>query len=441
MQRVLLMGIVVSMPVMGSAVTQTPRVEVLAEEDVYTLTPPNNGSGPLWSYGCTQVARLGRDVFISQMETGEGVPLLANTRWRLLRRTDAGWRMAAEADGYRQREPCSVATTSDRRLFLYVNDSVEPPGTKYGRCEPHLLKFECSKPLVASKIMPSWQGEPHYTDHSYRGFAADRRRHRLLMLNIDAKTSVQNACLLSAKGDTLATGSITFPIRACYPQVALENAAVHVLAIGDIVEPVQEWRAYKFEQTKSAWDYVFRILYYTWTPDITRHGFARPVEIANVDKTAGHIANQDLWISPAGEAYILYTEREVQNGLVRDRFFPGKSIIGSLYLAVVKDGEIRSRRTLIAGAAGSEPGCARFHVAEDGKLYAVVHVTGPEAGDKLMQVYPPIENPPLVAIPLKKPFGAFCLASVRAGNKPSAIIDLHGQTQGNKLSYAQIRIR
>ena len=69
-----------------------PTVEVRVEEDVYDFVSPDNGSGPLWSYGCTVIARSGEDVIVSQMETGEGVPKLCNTRWRLLRREDDGCR-------------------------------------------------------------------------------------------------------------------------------------------------------------------------------------------------------------------------------------------------------------------------------------------------------------------------------------------------------------
>jgi len=425
-----------------TAYSQSPFVEVKAEEDVYTVVSPNNGSGPMWSYGCTSIARLGDSVYVSQMETGEGVPLLCNTRWRLLKREDGKWNLVAEADGYRQREPCSVATTSGSELYLYVNDSTQPPGTKYGNCIPHLVKFMFKDDKFERvDIMPSWVGEPYYTDHSYRGFAADSDAGRLLMLNIDAKTSVQNACLLSSSGKTLAKGAITFPIRACYPQVAVRGDAVHVLAVGDIVEPVEEWRTYKFEQTKREWDYVFRILYYALTPDLTATPFAPPIEIANVDKTAGYIGNQDLWVSPTGEAYIMYTETEVASTLMRDKFFPGKSVIPSLLLAVVKDGAVVSRRVLIAGNETVSPGCARFHVAQDGALFAVLWIGGAHPGNYLMRIQPAQGDVSMIPIPFKKPLGSFSLASVRAGNRPSNVIDILGQASDDTMAYAQVAIR
>jgi hypothetical protein len=174
---------------------------------------------------------------------------------------------------------------------------------------------------------------------------------------------------------------------------------------------------------------------------LAQQDFAPPIEIANVDKTGGYISNQDLWIGPNGEAYVLYSEREVASALLRDKFLPGKSIISSLYLAVVKDGAVLSRRVLIAGTEAREAGCARFHVTKDGTVYAVLFVTGADGGNKLMQIHPSIENPPLVPIPVTKPIGNFCLANVRAGNEPSNIIDLHGPREGNTMAYAQIRMK
>jgi hypothetical protein len=426
----------------NSAATQDLSVRVVIEEDVYTFTSPDNGSGPMWSFGCTTIARLGDRVVVSEMETGEGVPRLCNTRWRLAERTDDGWKVFAEAEGYRQREPCLLATLSDHEFFLNVNDSIMPPGTEYGPCEPHLLAFDLNdlaKP--PRKLMPEWAGEINFTDHSYRGYAADRANRELLMLNIDAKTSTEHWALLTADGETLNNGGIDFPIRACYPQVALRNRAGYLLAISDIVEPNEEWRQYKFEQTGAKWDYVFRILYFTSSPDLMARDFGTPIEIANVDKTGGHISNQDLWISPDGEAYILYTEREVASALIRDRFVPGGSLISSLHLAVVKDGEIVQRKVLVEGTESVQPGHARFQVTPEGKVYALLHINGAEHPNQLMQIYPLLDDPPTVPVPFKTPFGSYLLASERAGNEPSNIIDVYGhQASGTTLSYAQVVI-
>jgi hypothetical protein len=420
-----------------------PPLEVLTEEDVYSYENPENGSGPLWSYGCTQIVRDATRVFVSQFETGKDIPPLCNTRWKLLRRGDDGWDVIAEEEGYRQREPCPLGITGDA-VFLNVNDSMTDPGTHYKPCRPYLLRFGLpgDMPGASTPIMPQWSGDPYFTDHSYRGFAVDRPSSEILMLNVDNRTTIDHAwCYLSAAGETIASGSVHFPFRGCYSQAALSNGAAWVMAISDIVEPVEEWREYKHEQTGRDWDYVFRILYFTWSPDLEREGFSTPIEIANVDETGGHIGNQDLWVSPDGRAYLMYTERGVQSALLRDKFFPERSVLDSLKLVIVKGGKVIERHTLVEGTPERAPFRARFHEARDGKLYAVLSISGAERRNELMQIYPEIQADETVSIPLETPFTSFCLASVRAGNAPSDIIDIFGNSRDPQtLSYAAVRI-
>ncbi len=423
------------------AVADAPTVSVNVEEEVYTLVPPDNGSGPFWSYGCTTILRLKDGVIVSQMETGPDVPKLSNTRWVILRRTEDGWKREAEAEDYLQREPCPLATLDRETFLLNVNDLIVPPRIEYGPARPHLLHFSLKDSKTPSDLQPRWKGEPRFTDHSYRGFAVDPDSGNILMLNIDAETSEQNWALMNGDGETSKNGAITFPIRACYPQVALRGAEAHVLAIGDIREPVQEWAEYKRAQTGRDWDYVFRILYYTYTPDLRGPDFIAPIEVANVDATAGHISNQDLWISPDGSAYILYTQREVQSELMRDKFFPDRSILNSFHLAVVKDGEVVERRLLHEGRPGEEIAWARFHETVDGTVYAVVYVSGETPRNALLPIHPNPDAPEYTILPLKTPFGAFLLANVRAGNLPSNTIDMLGHAgSGTVVSYAEIEI-
>lgn len=416
-------------------------VAVVAEEDVFLFDPPNNGSGPLWSFGNTQIARLGDSVVVCEQQTGKDVPLLCNTRWVLHRRSpDGKWGILAQAEAYRQREPAPVGTTSDNVLSLNVNDSITEPGTKYGNCVPRLMRFTLQDPSNPTVFEPKWVGDPYFTDHSYRGFAVDREDGSALMMNIDAKTSVEHSTLMNAKGESVANGSITFPIRACYPQVALRKNAVHVFAVGDIVEPIQAWREYKFEQTKQNWDYVFRILYYAWTPDLTKEDFRKPIEITNVDATGGATRNQDLWLAPDGDIYLLYTQQEVASALLRDKFFPGKSIIPSLHLAVIRNGEIVRREVLLEGNDKRVPANARFQALPDGRMIVVLSVQGEGPGVKIMRAYPELDRT-LVDVPLTKPIYSFCLATVRAGNVPSNAVDMFGETAPNQYSYAQFTVR
>ena len=265
-----------------------------------------------------------------------------------------------------------------------------------------------------------------------------------------SKATPQNWCHMTKDGQVLSSGRITFNLFAAYPQVALENRAAHMMAISDIPEPNKQWRDYKLKVTGQKFDYAFRELYYSWTPDVASQPFSEPITIANVNKTAGHIVNQDLWIGPEDEAYALYTERKVQSALMRDKFFPGKSILSDLKLAVSRNGSVVGRRLLIEGTDNSQPLHGRFHETPDAQLYALVYMAGPNPVNGLIQVCPPVEDPAMTPVPFESPFSRFCLASKRAGNEPSWIIDVFGDNQGGyavnfaedrPLSYAQVRIR
>ena len=159
-----------------------------------------------------------------------------------------------------------------------------------------------------------------------------------------------------------------------------------------------------------------------------------------MDKTGGYINNQDLWIAPDGSAYLMYREQEVQSALLRDKFVPDGSLIPSIHIAVVKDGTIVDRQLLIEGSETSTPGNARFHATPDGKLYALAYVGG--TGNVLLQVYPKVENPTPIPVPLASPFSSFSLANTRAGCAPSNTIDIFGYAGGGSgvLSYAQLTL-
>lgn len=411
-----------------------PSVEV--EEVVCEYESPNNGAGPLWCYGAPLLVRSGDKVFLSTMETGEDVQPLCNTRWQLWRRDAKGWKIIRQEEKYKEREPCPIIGFNGK-LFLSVNPSLKPPGTRYGACEPHLLEFSV-KDLSkhANKIIPDWAEGATFTDHSYRGVAIDRLSGEILLLNIDAKGGDQFWSFRDKAGNWSRYGRIHFPIRACYPQVSLKEQTGHVLAIGDIVEPNEEWRNYKHEQTGRDWDYVFRRLFYTWTPDITETDFASPIEIDNVDPTGGYIRNQDMWVDDEGVAHILYLKQPVVS-ILRDKFFPDIPLVTSLEYCAVKEGNIANRLTLIKGGegiSGEIPRYGRFHVTDKGRLLLVYR-----AGDenKLMQVLP--EKGKSVSIPLDEPFSTFFTNTERGGSAPSKTIDLFGiGRESHVLRYARV---
>ena len=240
------------------------------------------------------------------------------------------------------------------------------------------------------------------------------------------------------------------PIRVCYPNVVLKHRAVHFCGVSDIVEPYPEWQAYKQQLTGNKWDYDFRRLFYTWTPDITREKFRPWVEIASRDKTCGWISVGDLWLALDGAAHMVWSERAIDERL-RAKFFPDAKQSQGVNYAVVRDGQVVLRRTLMLaeegkpGVVGSWP---RFQVTPDNRLFVICYASGTEVGGKaisenrLMEIRPGGEVGPAVALPFKKPFTIYFTATVRGGSPPSRTLELVGQRAGEPLavSYARVRL-
>lgn len=454
-----------------SAVTPTaPTVEV--EEDVYRYEPANNGAGPMWCSGSTCLVRIGDRVFASGLETlADQIPL-NNCRWRLYHRGPDGWSLWQADPSGRTREPCPLAAFSDGHLFLSANPTLTEPDHRAGPARPEILQFQASAapldPAAAERpsdqptgqtLVPLWEGQPPFSEHSYRSFAADGPRGALLLLqNIGyghAEWSFRDA-----DGRWSAQGKLTFPwgadyaqpvpIRICYPNVMLRDRAVYVCGVSDIVEPNPEWRAYKKELTGRDWDYDFRRLFFTWTDDIVHGQFHDWIEIASRDSTAGWIFPADLWAAPDGRVHVMWTERAIDVRL-RKRFFPDAKQSHALNYAVVRNGQIESRRTLILAeedGAGLMPGAARFHVTPDQRLWVICYVSGRDGDgravseNRLFEILADGTATSAVRVPLTAPFTSFFTATVRAGSAPSALLDLLGIRSGstNTISYARIRL-
>lgn len=168
--------------------------------------------------------------------------------------------------------------------------------------------------------------------NTYRGLGIDGRKGELLTLHNGGNGTPRAFwAYLDHRGKWRNAGVIEYPIRGCYPQVALRNGAAHVLAVGDIVEPVTEWKKWKFEASGGRkWDYVFRRLFYVSNPAVDTRQFGGILEIANVDQTAGHITNLDMWLAGDGSIQLLYLVRTVTSRAMRDRFFPGVRLTRTL---------------------------------------------------------------------------------------------------------------
>jgi len=459
------------------------QVEVLAEEVVGTFEGANNGAGPMWCYASPTIVREGDWVFASLWEVGRDVKPLCNTRWQLFRRERrVGWERVQVSPRFDEREPCPILRLPGGRVLLSVNPARSPLyETEDGRCgyvcEPQFLEFDAADPQRAPRVLrPKWDRDYEFTEHSYRGCAADHRTGEVLLLNqtLDEEVSKHRSLPVhslawsyrDAGGEWSRRGLLRFPVRGCYPHVALRNSAAYVMAVSDIIEPNPEWRAYKKKVTGRHWDYEFRQLFFTWSPDIKTEEFSPILTFASRDETAGMLRNRDMWIGPDGEAHVIYTDRNVWHPFMRDKYFPDLPITVALKYCRIREGAVVERRVLaervedVGGRSKDEspsdplafPGKgplvtdAALHATPDARLFVLYHAEGgdDEQGPGacyLAQLWPKVDEPPL-SLPLRYPLHAFFTASERMGTEPSHIIDAYGMgPEPDTMRYAQVAIR
>jgi hypothetical protein len=435
-----------------------PVVEI--EEDVYSYTNANNGAGPMWCGGSTCLVRSGDHVFASGLETVADAKPLNNCRWLLFHREARGWERVRVDEG-RTREPSPLAVFKDGRVFLSANSTLgTDPQPNGGPARPDVLQFAAKHPKAEPvSLTPAWQGAPKFTEHSYRSFAADGAgRELILFQNIGYTHAEWTFC--DRAGKWSAQGQLKWPwgaeydkpepIRVCYPNVALRGRAVHFFGVSDVVEPYHAWREFKRELTGQLWDYDFRRLFYTWTPDITKKPFAEWVEIASRDKTCGWLSPGDLWLAPNGDAHLLWSERAIDERL-RAKFFSEAKQSHALNYAVVREGKVIRRRTLMEstedkpGVAGS---AGRFHVTPNHRLFVVCYASGAVVGgpsvaeNRIMEILPDGSPSAPVRLPLAKPFTSYFTTTVRGGSPPSQTLEMLGTRAGtgNTISYAKVRL-
>ncbi|MBM3840686.1 MAG: hypothetical protein FJ398_22535 [Verrucomicrobia bacterium] len=437
-----------------------PVVEV--EEDVYTFTPANNGAGPMWCAGSTCLVRVGEHVFASGLETIPDAKPLNNCRWMLFKREPSGWEKVCVEDTGRTREPSPMAAFADGRLFLSANPTLASPSHEGGGpARPEILAFSAINPKASAEtLLPGWKGNPRFSEHSYRSLAADASNRELILFqNIDY-THAEWAFLdrdakWSAQGQLRWPWGAEYdkpqPIRICYPNIALQNRAAYFCGVSDIVEPNLKWRDFKKQLTGRDWDYDFRRLFFTWTPDITREGFRDWIEIASREQTAGWLFPADLWVAPDGAVHLLWTERAIDDRL-REKFFPAARQSHSLNYALVRDGQVVSRRSLLRtgddGLRREIPSAARFQITPENRLFVFYYVHGHDATGKavsenrLIELEPAGLPGPTSVVRLKAPFTSFFTATPRAGSPPSNTLELLGQQAGKPqtISYARIRL-
>lgn len=438
-----------------------PNFEIRAEEVIDRYDEPNNGSSPMWCYGSPTIVRDGAQVFASAPEVGEGVPPLCNTRWQLFRRPDDGaWERVNLNPDFNEREPCPLALLPGGRLILSVNPSIGewaklPDGRFRHHCAPQLFEFDAASPQEAPVAdMPRWDREYEFSEHSYRSLAVDGETGGLLLLN-SIEYDGQAWAYRDPAGEWSHRGFVRFPLRGCYCQVALRGRAAYIFAVSDIVEPNHDWLERKREITGQQWDFEFRQLYYTYTPDIASEDFSPILTVAFRDETAGLLRNQDMWIDADGQAHVVYTDRNVWYPFVRDKFFPDLPTQVALKYCRISDGKVTARRVLLECREdlaapklpydvgddradlsrfpfeGELPLTAALYATADNRLFVVYSVNRAAAdgalrpASYLQQIFPEPAGE-RVELPLAHPLTNMFAATVRNGTLPSNTIDLFG---------------
>jgi len=453
---------------------------VCAEETITAFNNFNNDASPMWCFGSRTIARFGETVYAVVPEVGADARPYCNTRWVLYRRPGGGiWERMQASPAFDEREPCPLVLLPGGRLILSVNPAREHTYTmdngSWGFCcEPGLLQFSTDDlHELPTQINLPWDLPYDFSAHSYRAFAADPVTGTMLLsTQVPVNDDFQHAYLFfDTGGRVVRQGLLRFPMRGCYQQIALRGNAVYVMAISDEKEPNPAWRAYKREQTGQSWDYDFRQLFFTWTPDITTTEFSPPLTVFSRDDTAGHLLNLDLALDEEGDTHLLFRDRNIWHPFMRDRFFPDKPITVALKYIRVHNGRVIDRQTLLEAeeALAPETGQARtvsempegqlyalwsqqglsmrgpmpeygtFHMTPDGRLFVIWYQSGPSAGNFIRQILPEPGSPQ--RLPLVKPLTQFFAACPRNGCLPSNTVDLYG-VPGDELlvRYVQLRV-
>ncbi len=478
------------------------RATLLVEETVTTFDPPSNGSYPLWSYGSPPMVRDGEVVIMSIPETGAGVAPTANTRFQLFARREGMWRREYVDPFYNQREPCPIALLPSRprfvpdpsqwpekagdpeafrpcsgnRLIVSSNPSVAPMraapdgSSVMHYCEPCLLDFDsASLSSYPQLIKPRWDEPWPFTDHSYRGVAADHACEHLLVLNVEGYQWREpyagrfHWCTIDPDGRTATHGTLAFPVRCCYPAVTYRDGAASVVAISDIDEPNEEWMAYKREATGQRWDFDFRNLYLAWADNLVA-GFGSPVLLDSAEATAGHIRHMDTALDDDGTLHLVYVKRNVWKRFMRDRFFPELPLQIELVHMTVRNGEIVGRQTLMRcvehaegrhtvplesyGPAGAResfttndswPEYAALHTAASRAIWLIwSEMPGPRL--RIRRIHPNPGEP--LDVPVSSVPPLFFSAPARLGTWPSNTVDLMAARRdaANEVRYIAIGI-
>lgn len=458
--KALFLVIWISLSGCQSLTTEDEGFNVSVQESmVYSTADARNGAGPLWNFSSSNIARIGDTVWVSGLNTVTGMPPLNNTECTLWKQAGAGWIQIATLPGL-TREPCPIGVLNGERLVISTNPTLNPPGKQGGGpARPGLWEYDPARPDQPPVITePKWRpGAPvdKFTEHSYRSMAVDGARGEIFLMQNIGYTHAEWT-FRNSQGQWASQGKLDWPVkniggrdtplRVCYTVALIRDRAVHLLGVSDVMEPIPEWRAFKKILTGKQSDYVFRNLYYTWTPDITSVPFQPWLEVASREETAGRIVPGDLWLGSDDVVHAVW-EEAVLDARLRKKFFPAREQVESIGYARIRVGRILERSALLANTPelnGGIPHSPRLHVTPVGKIFLFLNRDGPStqepkvAGNVLIQLKSGV---PLSQRELPfSPANEYVIATSRLGNSPSKTLDVLSNKRGDWGVQRHLRI-
>ena len=420
------------------------HVKILTEEVVYETAAWGNGASSTWCLGSTCLVRKGDTVFASGNALLD-VPSLNRIQWTLWQRREGAWKLLHRDENDRTREPSPLILLGGT-LVDDVNDvSYELPA------RPEVLTFDSEDP--ASPAVPlglTWDGCPEFNEHSYRNLVCDPSHNRFVLFHNVEYSHAEWTCYQGNQWES--AGQLVWPweenydtpqpVRICYPSVQIVDRAVHFCGVSDVREPYKRFRDAMTAVKPTRFDFDFRRLFYTWTPDIANAEFGAWVEVSSRDATCGRITPMDLYVHEDGHVHIIWTE-EALNEDIRDPCYPHEKQSWALMHGLLKDGVVLKKHALRLKEEGStdpEPRWAHFHVGAEGQLIVIHHDRGDTPVTGVLVLDEQGEIVDRAEVPLETQMDLSFNASHRCGNAPSNMIDLLGSSPDEVVRYACIEV-
>lgn len=443
------------------------RLQVTVAVDEVATTHGDFGHAmyALWNHGSTSIVRLGDTVVASGIARLPDREPLNNVVCLLGTRKGGGaWQWAPMDVSGPTREPCPLGLIAGEDKVVVTTSRVTDFDTRfYAAVEPAVVTYRLDEGRAErDATVEPWSPRDDvglFWDHSRRSVAVDPDAARVFMM-VNAGPSHSHAEWMVHdfdKGSTV-KGKVEWPklklpkgqaAVLAYAQSALRGQGGHLFAVLDVPEPVKAWNTFKTRGDPKAWDYVFRRLYYSWTPRISAEPFGDWVEVANVEGTAGEIRAGDLSVEADGTVHLVWTEYQTWPPALKDTFFPDLEQVYRLQYAKISKGEVVSRRTLLASRENDKgnvgaPTTARFHRLADGRLVVIYSLLARPprwaTTNSLMVLGEDGAPGQIIDLALSRPMISFFTASERAGSSPSDSIDLFGIEDWSSKEVRYVRL-